>query len=112
MKGKGVARAEELWESAISDVPKATRYADTMKVIEDWDRNRAEYELLSKHILSEFEKLRLFRDMLPADLHCDVMAHEKTTYNDALECVTRQVMLRREEERRSTRHKGVRGSDL
>ena len=92
-RGRGRARKEELRELVVTDVPVATGYADTMQVIETWEKNTREYELLTNKKLTDEEKCQTLKDIIPADLRRDVNATEKESYEEVYSYVSKQVNL-------------------
>ena len=104
-KGKGRAREEELRELVVTDFPKSATYAEALKNLETWETNLREFEVLRGESMSDFDKVVTIKDMMPADIRRDVAALEKTGYGEVYAYVSRQIALRREEERRHSRKK-------
>ena len=90
----------------ITKVPTTTNYTDAKQILETWERNLREYELLTKTKVPNFDKVTTVRGMLPAGLSRDIQALEKTTYEDVYSYVSRQISLRREVELRAGRKPG------
>ena len=105
VKGRGVARREELRELCITDVPRATGYADAMQVIDTWQTNLRELEMLDARSMTDRDKISTLKDMIPTELKRDVNAIEKDSYDEVYEYIVRQVHLRREEEKRNQRRR-------
>ena len=109
VRGRGDARREELRELVVTDVPRASGYSDTMTIIETWEKNLREYELLEGRDMPEQDKIMTIKDMIPLELKNNLNALEKDSYPEAYAYIARQTIQRKEEEKRGLRKKRAGG---